>query len=128
MATYRANVYPVREQPSVDRGARGSPDDRSGPSICERCDRRFWSWDLSQCFQCDGCRAAQSAVHRPSRPAERPEDEAWVRAARREEREGHAWRPAMVARGNHEDNRRRAPHRDEEAMNQHTREIRGENR
>jgi hypothetical protein len=84
-ACLRRNVYPIRERPSVDRGERGPRgEDRSGPSTCEGCGRRFWSWDLGQCWHCDDCRP------RPRPPAHgKPkadlDDEAWVRAARRDE-------------------------------------------
>jgi len=85
-ACLRRNAFPVRERPSVDRGERGPRgEDRSGPSICEGCGQRFWSYDLSQCWQCDGCRL--EAVRRPpptnGRPRCTDDDEAWVRAARR---------------------------------------------
>jgi len=99
MAVLRYNVYPIRERPSVDRGARGADEDRSGPATCEGCGHSFWSWDLSRCWHCDDCRP------RPRTPAHGmckadTDDEAWVRAARR----------------------------DDEALARYTRTIRGEHR
>jgi hypothetical protein len=98
MAVLRYNVYPIRQPPSVDRGARGADEDRSGPATCEGCGHTFWSWDdLGRCWHCDGCRPRPLPPPPNGRPKAGTDDAAWVSAARRDEE--------ALARSTHEKRR-----------------------